>query len=223
MSTPTPYDSPAEWLDDEIELLRATIQINRLARRLMEADHDHDEDEAARLHRSRPSASQLKARHKEATAKQQALKDALDARLEVHRASAKAQLPIDAICEEDALSDEARKILIAAAIPALDRSVGEYVLGEPYCGTMAVGELIRQVLAPSGAAEWVRCRLLFHRDSLLRARGHLLLSEPFGPYSGETLGNQGVTISVSTFARLVGEPRLLQECEGDPCDEQAES
>lgn len=221
MTTSTPYDSPAEWLNDEIELLKATILVNSLARRLAEADPD---EEAARRHRGRDSASQLQARHQEATAQQTVLQADLKARLDAHRDSDQPQLPIDGITEEDGLSDDERKLLIAAAIPALDNSVCSYALGfreGPYCGALSVGEIVRHVLAPTGTAEWVRCRLLFHGDSPLIAKAHLLLDDAYGPFTGETLGSRGVSISISTFARLVGEPRLNVESEGDPNDEQA--
>jgi len=222
MTIPIPYATPAEWLDDEIGLLKATIRVNSLARRLVEAEQD--EDEPTRRHRNRDSASQLKAQYKEATARKKAIQAALEARLEAHRASDQPQLPIDAITEDDGLSDDERKLLVAAAIPALDRSVCDYALGYiegPYCGTMAVGELVRLVLAPAGTAEWVRYRLMFLPDSPLVAGGHLLLDAPYGTLSGETLGGLGISISVPTFARLVGEPRLNVETENVPGDEQA--
>ena len=210
-----PYENDADYLDSEVEYLR--LRLARIETGKCLGDAERAATESADTPRNRrPGVPELRGTlHALANQEQQA-RDEIDARLTRHRADTdRPELGLDRLCREYDLGAEERLLLTALAVPCISKELADRILYEQggFCGRLSVGELVT-ILDPKGVGDWIQARRYFRPSTPLEKHG-LVVVEPYGFPTAETLMTSNVELTLKAFAIIISDPEVLAEVPAD--------
>lgn len=218
--TPKPFATDAEYLDAEFAWLHAKSQRLDAVARERDARRDEETNDA-RAHRPGRMASEDARKNAERFgAEETRLRQEIDARLAVHRATKDApKLGLDKLCEEADLNAAERTVLLAAAVPGFSQPFAERIFADTgFYGALSVADL-SLLLEPVGTADWLAARRLFRLDAPLRGHGLVMLGDLKGDCGPDALPNVDVRLSMQAWATLIGDEDATDELGIDPFDD----
>ena len=214
-----PYENDAEYLDSEVNWLRLRLNRIEIEKRLGHAEREATESAETPRGR-RPGVPELRGTLHELAHREQQARDEIDARLKAHRAdSANPKLGLDTVCEHG-LNDIERTALLAITVPSISKELASDTLHAQggYCGHLSLGELVT-ILDPKGVGDWIQARRYFRPSAPLVKHG-LVVVEPYGFPTAETLMNSNVELSLKAFAIIISDPEVLVEVPADDKQDQ---
>jgi hypothetical protein len=203
---PKPFDDDLELLEAEVEYLRCRATRVVVEERKLAAIHEMDtggdaQDGGTAIHDHQCRLLLIKDREK-------ALRDEIDARLQVHRQdAARPKLGLDRLTENHRLSPDERMLVVAAAIPAISQTLAEatfHDLGSMY-GALSTEDLAR-LQAPGTVREWVEARRLMDPKAPLVKEGLLVVEQDDTGTPSDLWQTSAVYVSPRVLWLLTGEP-----------------
>jgi hypothetical protein len=216
VAEPTPFCGDADYVDAELTWLKIRAARLGAKQEFRAAVAEENNYIPARLSRHEKGAvGELRRRMEGLLAKENECRAGIDLRLQARRCDTTApKLGLDRLCQEHALTEQERLILLVSAVPGLGKRLFDEVLGalpDCYCAVSVTTAI--ELLDPASAKDWLRLRRLFRGDSALR-RGNLIVVGMPGREAGpDSLMTAGVQLSLAAFSVLVGDAGILKEGE----------
>ena len=204
-----PFDGDADYLDLTFNWLLARASRVGAEARLREDAQKLPAWNAKTVGDGGPCAAEEETRRRldGMRERERSLRDLIDRRLAAYRAdSSREPLGIDRICEEYALDDDDRTILLMATAAAVSAQLGAEIL-DPLGGFRTgvdVESLVRFIHPIGNAADWLEARKRFHRSGPMVAGGLIAVSYPHAECSPAALMQATVEITSKGFSAVTG-------------------
>lgn len=207
-----PFVDDLEYLQQELEWIEVRswrISAQRSMERLSEKDPDREKEEHWRD--GRENLTQLKTRFKRLGVREKAAREALDARLALHRREV-GPTALDGLCETYGLDDFERRVLLMATAVAFSRRFEEY-FGELSRDQFSSGMTVEAAFdfCELPFAERIGRRVTFSKAGPLVAHDIVTVDLNYRMTSPEDLLTARIHVANRTFAHLVGDDRLMDE------------
>ena len=210
-----PFSSDPEYIDAELNWLKTRVARIVAERQLRDAQEEESDGDPAYARRpGRLDSREARCRVVELKDRELQLRQEIDERLDLHRQERGAPtLGLDEICREyDLVQSEERLILLACLPLGVSQYVAEKILGDllHHWGSISVADCI-SVLDPKSTSDWLRFRRLFRVNAPLIQHGLIEVSRHSGEPGPDTLMCADIRLTLTAFARIVGDPDAMTE------------
>jgi SpoVK/Ycf46/Vps4 family AAA+-type ATPase len=208
-----PFEDDLDYLQHELEWLEVRcwrLAAERVLERVVEKSPERRRRHYGRDEEENPGT--LRAKIKRLVAEEQKHREAIDARLEVHRRGEAPAVALDEVCEMYGLDGFERNVLLMAAAVAFSQRFDEYygeLLQESFGAHLSVE--VTFAFHELSFAESVRRRSTYSPRSPLVANDLVAVDLHTRMMSPQDLLNARISVANRTFAQLVGKSQLLDE------------